>query len=411
MKRVGNIFDAVVDRDNLREAFLKASRGKRHRADQQRYVANLEEELERLRAGLLNLDYPVGAYTRFMIHDPKEREISVAPFAERVLHHALMNVCEPYFDRWLIADTYACRRGRGQLRAVRRAQTFAAHRAWFLKCDFRKFFDSIPHDGLVRMVGRKFKDPFIVAWFERIIAGYEKTPGRGLPIGNLTSQHLANLYLDPLDRLCQGFYVRYMDDFVLWGDLKDDLKRRRDEIVAFSRDRLGLDLKGRPFINRTALGMDFLGLRVFPHRLRLAKTACTRFVRKATAYGRDLEAGLMDETTYQRRMTALTAFAATADSRGFRQRYFRAHPISDNDNRVLRGGAYNNDASNCAFAYRNNNNPSNDNSNNGFRLFCRPAWNDRFNPGMHPVPGNGTNDGIRPDASSARRTLRGGVSA
>ena len=411
MKRVGGIFDAVVDRDNLREAFLKASRGKRHRADQRRYAAHLAEELERLRAGLLNLDYPVGSYARFTIHDPKEREISVAPFAERVLHHALMNVCEPHFDRWLIADTYACRRGKGQLRAVRRAQAFAARHAWFLKCDFRRFFDSIPHEGLVRMVARKFKDPFVVAWFGRIIAGYEKAPGRGLPIGNLTSQHLANLFLDPLDRLCQGAYVRYMDDFVLWGDAKDDLRRRRDAIVAFTRDRLGLELKESPFINRTALGMDFLGLRVFPHRLRLAKTACARFTRKAAAYGRDLAAGAMDETTYQRRMTALTAFAATADSRGFRQRYFRAHPISDNDNRVLRGGSYNNDASNCAFSYRNNNNPSNDNSNNGFRLFCRPAWNDRFDPGVRPVPGDGTKDGIRPDASSARRTLREGVLA
>lgn len=110
----------------------------------------------------------------------------------------------------------------------------------------------------------------------------------------------------------------------------------------------------------------------------------------------------------QRRITALTAFVAAADSRGFRQWYFRAHPISGNSNRVLRGGSYNNDASNCAFAYRNNNNPSNDWNNNGFRLFCRPAWNDRFDPGICPVSDDGTNDGIRPDASSACRTLRGG---
>lgn len=408
MKRVGNIFGAVVERDNLLDAFLKASRGKRSHADQRRYAANLTDEIERLRAGLLNLDFPVGDYSRFMIHDPKEREISVAPFAERVLHHALMNVCEPYFDRWLIADTYACRRGKGQLRAVARAASFASRHVWFLKCDFRKFFDSIPHEGLKRMVSRKFKDPFVVAWFGRIVGGYEKTPGRGLPIGNLTSQHLANLYLDPLDRLCQGAYVRYMDDFVLWGDSKDDLKRKRGEIVAFARDRLGLELKGVPFINRTALGMDFLGLRVFPGRIRLSATSRKRFVRKADAYARNLADGTMDAATYQRRITALTAFVAAADSRGFRQRYFRAHPISGNSNRVLRGGSYNNDASNCAFAYRNNNNPSNDWNNNGFRLFCRPAWNDRFDPGVCPVSGDGTNDGIRPDASSACRMLREG---
>ena len=227
MKRVGNIFGAVVERENLRDAFLKASRGKRHRFDQRQYADNLDNELDRLREGFLNVDYPVGNYRRFKIYDPKEREICVAPFGERVLHHALMNVCEPWFDKWLVFDTYACRAGKGQLRAVKRAAQFAAE----------------------------------------------------------------------------------------------------------------------------------------------------------------------------------------ADSRGFRQKYFRAHPISGNSNRVLRGGSYNNDASNCTFAYRNNNNPSNDWNNNGFRLFCRSAWNARFDPGRCPVSGDGTNERIRPDASSARRTLRGGVFA
>ena len=411
MKRVGNIFGAVVERDNLRDAFLKASRGKRSRPDQRRYAENLDVELERLREGLLNVDYPVGGYSRFMIYDPKEREICVAPFGERVLHHALMNVCEPFFDRWLVFDTYACRKGKGQLRAVRRAARFAARHTWFLKCDFRKFFDSVPHEGLKRMVARKFKDPFVVAWFERIVAAYEKTPGRGLPIGNLTSQHLANLYLDPLDRVCSGAYVRYMDDFVLWSDSKEELKAKRAEIVAFAREALGLELKGTPFINRTALGMDFLGLRVFPNRVRLAKGSRQRFVRKADAYARALAEGAMDEATYQRRITALTAFVQQADSAAFRRRYFRARPLDGNSNRVLRGGSYNNDASNCAFAYRNNNNPSNGNNNNGFRLACRPAWNVRFDPGTCPVSGDGTNDKSRPDASSARRTLRGGVFA
>ncbi len=409
MKRVGNIFDAVVERDNLRDAFLKASRGKRHHADQRQYAANLSQEIERLRRGLLNLDFPIGNYAHFMIYDPKEREISVAPFAERVLHHALMNVCEPYIDRWLIADTYACRRGKGQLRAVLRAALFASRYTWFLKCDFRKFFDSIPHDGLKRMVARKFKDPYVIAWFERIINGYEKTPQRGLPIGNLTSQHLANLYLDPLDRLCQGAYVRYMDDFVLWSDSKESLKKKRAEIIAFARENLGLELKGEPFINRTALGMDFLGLRVFPKRIRLSETSRKRFVRKANAYAHDLVYSTMDETEYQRRITALTAFIAMADSHGFRQNYFRTHPISGNSNRVLRGGSYNNNASNCAFAYRNNNNPSNNWNNNGIRLFCRSAWNNRFDPGRCPVSSDGTNNGIQSDASSVGQTLRRGV--
>lgn len=196
MKRIGHLFERVIDTENLRLAFYKASRGKRVREDQRAWQGNLEGEIACLREGLLRLDYPIGNYRRFTIYEPKEREICAASFGERVLHHALMNVCEPYFDKWLVFDSYACRKGKGQIAAVARAARFASRYRWFLKCDFRKYFDSLPHDRLKAMLARRFKDPMIIAWFGRIVDSYEKTPGRGLPIGNLTSQHLANLYLD-----------------------------------------------------------------------------------------------------------------------------------------------------------------------------------------------------------------------
>lgn len=203
MKRIGDLFEAVAEPDNLRLAFWKASRGKQHRPDQREYAARLEEEIEVLRRGLLQGDYPVGDYTRFTVYDPKERVICAAAFRERVLHHALMNVCEPLVDRWLVFDCYACRVGKGQAKAVRRAQAFAGEYPWFLKADIRKFFDSVPHDGLKALLRRKFKDGRLLGWFDRIIGTYETQPGRGLPIGNLTSQHFANLYLDPLDRFAR----------------------------------------------------------------------------------------------------------------------------------------------------------------------------------------------------------------
>ena len=220
MKRIGNLFERVIDPENLRLAFLKASRGKRHRVDQQAWQSNLEENVVRLRDGLMRLDYPIGDYRRFTIYEPKEREICAASFGERVLHHALMNVCEPYFDKWLVFDSYACRVGKGQKDAFVRARQFAHRYRWFLKCDFRKYFDSIPHDRLKAMLARRFKDPMVLAWLGRIIDSYEKTPGRGLPIGNLTSQHLANLYLDPLDRMiahggCAG-RAPLADVFATW---------------------------------------------------------------------------------------------------------------------------------------------------------------------------------------------------
>lgn len=192
MRRVGGLFERIVDPENLRLAFWKASRGKAARKDQQSYRANLGEELARLHVGLIDGSYEVGDYRRFVIHEPKHREICAAAFRERVLHHALMNVCEPYIDRWLIDQTYACRRGFGQWKAILRAQTHARRRSWYLKCDFRKFFDSISHDGVLQMLERRFKDKFVIRWFGRIVDTYQTKSGFGLPIGNLTSQHLAN---------------------------------------------------------------------------------------------------------------------------------------------------------------------------------------------------------------------------
>jgi hypothetical protein len=328
MKRVGNLFEAVVEPENLRLAFWKASRGKRDRPDQRAFAMRLEDEIEGLRVGLLQGDYPVGEYTRFTVYDPKERVICAAAFRERVLHHALMNVCEPWIDKWLIADTFACRVGMGQARAVRRAQAFARRHAWFLKCDVRKFFDSVPHVGLKALLRRKFKDGRLLSWCDRIIDTYETAPGRGLPIGNLTSQHFANLYLDPLDRFVKetlrfGGYVRYMDDFVVWGADGETLKRARSAVTAFAAERLGLELKAEAFINRTRHGMDFLGMRVFPHTVRIDRRSLRRFVAKTRRYEWLLAQGVWTERRFQERMTALTAFVAQGDTLHWRRDFFR----------------------------------------------------------------------------------------
>ena len=328
MKRVGYLFDAVIESENLRLAFWKASRGKRGRADQRAYASNLSEEMTRLRQGLLSGDFPVGQFTRFMIYDPKEREICAAAFPERVLHHALMNVCEPHFEKGLVFDTYACRKEKGQFKAVGRAQGFAQKNAWFLKADVRKFFDSISHKVLRTLLRRKFKDERLLFWFDRIIDSYSTAPERGLPIGNLTSQYFANLYLDPLDRFVKEElrikgYVRYMDDFAIWGNDKGVLKTVRSSVVDFVSDRLDLQLKYEPYLNRTSKGMDFLGMRVFPAAVRLNRRSRKRFEQKVRRYERLLFLGEFSEVDFQDRVTALTAFVQQADSLEFRRSFFR----------------------------------------------------------------------------------------
>ena len=391
MKRVGGIFDRVVDMDNLRLAFLKASKGKRCRADQRDYQSNLDVELKNLREGLLTGQYLVGAYTRFLINDPKQREICAAAFRERVLHHALMNVCEPYFDKWLVSRTYACRRGFGQLKAIEKARRESCRYGWFLKCDIRKFFDNVPHDGLELILDRKFKDEGVVYWLKKIISTYETEPGKGLPIGNLTSQHLANLYLDRLDRFALSKhvgYVRYMDDFVLWSDDKSLLKSVRDEIGAIVLPELKLEYKPIPYINMTSCGMDFLGARIFPTMLRASRKSLDRYSRKMRYYDSLLASGQIDEAQYQRKVSALTAFLLQFDTIGYRRQYFGFRREVSGSNRVIRGGSYNNDADNCTSSYRNNN-PSNNNDNNGFRLACSAAPQERTAaPAEIPFSGN-----------------------
>ena len=325
MKRAGNLFGSVLDMENLKLAFWKASRGKRARENQRAYAANLDAELARLQQGLSDGTYPVGVYRRFTVYEPKERVVCAAAFRERVLHHALMNVLEPWIEKWLVFDTYACRKGKGQLAAVKRALGFARKYRYFLKCDVRKFFDSVPHAGIESMLRRKVKDEMMVWWLMRIVGTYATEPGRGLPIGNLTSQHLANLYLDGLDRFVASRvgYVRYMDDFVCWSDDKAALCRVRDAVGGYLVDELGLCLKDSPYINRTAHGMDFLGFCIRPDGLRAAREGLKRYRRKMRMCGMLFREGALSESDYQNRITALTASLLPARTHGWRCAHFR----------------------------------------------------------------------------------------
>jgi retron-type reverse transcriptase len=195
MKRTGNLFSKITARDNLRLAVYRALRGKRERRDAREFVADLEANLRRMAAGLQSGSFPLGRCIQFTIHDPKERLITAPCFAERVLHHAIMNVCEPEFERFLIDQTYACRRGKGRIAALQRAKRYSRQYPVMLKFDVRKCFDSIPHEHLLERLQRRFKDRSLLELFERIIDAHETSPGHGLPIGSLMSQHLANFYL------------------------------------------------------------------------------------------------------------------------------------------------------------------------------------------------------------------------
>lgn len=309
--------EQIADPANLREAFLRAARGKGHKADVIAFRAKLDSELAALRQEILAGTVAVGRFTAFTIWEPKERRIHAPCFRERVLHHALIGPCEMDFERWLIDDTYACRRGKGREAALRRAEHHARRHRWFLKLDVAKYFDSIPQAVLLAEIGRRFRDRRVVALWTRIIAAYEKSPGRGLPIGALTSQHLANFYLGAVDRLAKETrrvpgYVRYMDDMALWADDKANLAAAKREIERLLGGQLGLTLKSNWHLQPTARGMDFLGYRVRPAGSTLNRASRRRFVRRWQAGERRLAAGLLGEGAAQRSVLAMVAFARVA---------------------------------------------------------------------------------------------------
>jgi hypothetical protein len=314
----------IADAENLRLAFWKAAKGKRGKADCRAFGERLDDNLEALAAELREGTASVGNYHYFKVHDPKERLICAAEFRERVLHHGLMNICEPILERAAVFDSYACRKGKGRLAAVERAGDYARQYGWFLKMDVRKYFDSIDHSTLLSGLARKFKDRDLLALFQRILASYETAPGRGLPIGNLTSQHFANFYLGALDRfakeaLKRPAYVRYMDDFVVWGASGCELREVRDRVRSFLSGELKLELKDSTAINRTSFGMDFLGYRLFPGRCRLARRSKVRFARKFRRCERTYLCGQWSELHLQQRMQALLAFVMPADSWAYRR--------------------------------------------------------------------------------------------
>jgi RNA-directed DNA polymerase len=275
MKRIGYLYEKIADMDNLRLAYWKAQRGKASKPDVMAFEAELDLNLLALREQLLSEDVLVGNYHYFKVFDPKERQICAAVFSERVLHHAIMNVCHPYFERVQTYDSYASRIGKGTYKAIARAKAFCGRYKWYLKLDVRKYFDSVCHITLKRQLFRLFKDPQLLQIFYDIIDTYQVEKERGVPIGNLTSQYFANHYLAVADHYVKEqlkipAYVRYMDDMVLWHNDKTLLIEAGKKFERFINNTLLINLK--PFcLNQSAGSLPFLGYVLFPNRIFLSQ--------------------------------------------------------------------------------------------------------------------------------------------
>lgn len=323
MKRVENLTERIADYDNLLEAYRKACRGKRGKKEVLAFADNLDENIASLRRQILSGHVDVGHYSHFTIFEPKQRSICAAAFHERVLHHAIINVCEEHFDRNMIDTTYATRRGKGVYAAIDKAVAAMSRYDYSVKLDVRKYYDSISHEVLMSMLRQKFCDPLLLGIFNDIVVSYSTSEGRGLPIGNLTSQYFANFYLSPLDhyikeRLRIPMYIRYMDDMLLACDSLDELHDAVRQVTAYLSENMLLCVKP-PVYRRNKCGQSFLGYKVLPYRCELSGRSKRRFRTKYLRYERMFDEGVWSEQEYAEHILPLLAFVQHAVSRRFRE--------------------------------------------------------------------------------------------
>jgi retron-type reverse transcriptase len=306
VKRTGHLFEEVASFENLLLAHRRARKGKRWKPYALEFEDRREEEIAALRREIEEETYRPGAYRTFRIVDPKRRWISAAPYRDRVVHHAILQIIEPVFEPTFVSDTYACRRGKGNHLALLRASYFARNSRWALKMDVRKYFPSIDHEILKGLLARKIKDERMLRLLGRVIdapcegedaawhfAGDDLfTPAdrrRGIPIGNLTSQFFANVYLSPLDHFVKealrcSRYVRYVDDFLVFDDEKRRLREVCREVERFLATRLRLRLhEEKTAAIPTRHGVNFLGFRIRPEGRRLTHAAKHRQMRRLRA--------------------------------------------------------------------------------------------------------------------------------
>lgn len=328
MKRVTAAFDQITTFHNLMEAARLTLRGNRHKPAAAQFWFDLEPEVLQLQDELIRGVWTPRPYRIFTIYESKPRQICASDIRDRVVHHAICRVLDPIFERRLIYDTYACRRGKGSHAAVRRAQLFMRGSGYYLQCDVSKYFASIDHGAMKTLYRKMIRDRRLLRLLDQIVdhavPGYDS--GRGMPIGNLTSQYFANLYLGELDhfikeRLRVRRYVRYMDDWLLFSDDKGQLHKFLSEIRNFLGDQLRLKLKEKAVrIAPVGEGATFLGFQVYRGILRLGRGKLARVRRTIRHSEKMFQAGVIDEEALSRSVSSMLGHWTQANTLAARRR-------------------------------------------------------------------------------------------
>jgi len=289
------VYDDIISVENLLDSWEEFLDGKKKRKDVAEFSVQFMDNILTLQRELAERTYRHGPYYAFKINDPKPREIHKASVRDRLVHHAICRILYPYFDRQFIHDSYSCRLGKGTQRANNRFREFArevsknhTRTVWVLKCDIRKFFANINHETLKTILRWHIKDTAILSLLEQIIDSFHThdNPAIGLPLGNLSSQLLVNVYMNKFDQFMKRklkiqHYVRYADDFIILHERKDFLVDLLPKISQFLETELQLSLHPKKvFIKTISSGVDFLGWVHFSHHRVLRTSTKRRMIKK-----------------------------------------------------------------------------------------------------------------------------------
>lgn len=287
-------YNDIIGLENLFAAWQEFCVGKLQKKDVQIFARDLIDNIVQLHSDLANKSYQHGGYVAFGISDPKPRKIHKASVRDRVLHHAVYRKLYPFFDPLFIAHSFSCRGNKGTHRAMgafnsfaRRVSTNHTKSCWVLKCDIKKFFASIDHGVLLRILDENILDKDILWLLENIINSFSiNSPGKGLPLGNLTSQLFCNVYMNEFDQFVKHWlharlYIRYADDFVFLSEDRAWIEKQIPAISNFLAQELKLRMHpDKVFIKSFASGVDFLGWIHFPHQRVLRSTTKRRMLKR-----------------------------------------------------------------------------------------------------------------------------------
>lgn len=350
MTVIQNAWQAVCSFEWLLYANMNARKGKRYRLEVMAFAAKLEDNLIVIQQGMMDGTYTLGPYRKLWVYVPKKRLVMALDYPDRIVQWSLYQYLMPVYDRLFIEDSYACRKGKGSHRAAARLQYWMQQVSrkpgpgwYYLKLDISKYFYWVHHEKLLAILERRIKDPEMMAFIRGVVNSRaepfglprgrtpQNTPPEewlydvGMPIGNLTSQLFANIYLNELDQYCKHslkihFYIRYMDDVIILGPDKEALHRWKADIEIFLLRELALDLNDKTSIRPVRQGVEFVGVRIWPTHMKLRKSTVGRMKREVRAISARYAAGEMSRAEFERHAASIRGLLNHTESESLRWR-------------------------------------------------------------------------------------------